>query len=220
MQREHQTQKENHKHVLPADKKWRLKEIIVMSALGVAFAPLYMAWIQVWAIATGLLGPIGLDIVFGFWFIVSIICAHIFRKPGAALISEWIAAVVQIPLGSPSGAWLVLTGFIQGFGAEVPFWLTRYKKFSTPILMLSGVGASIASFLYNWFRFGYSGLSPVLIITMLVIRLISGAVLGGLAGKGIAEGLAATGVLNSFPLGKEWRKKRGQAVYEKYTDDQ
>lgn len=205
--------------ILPKDHKWSLKEIIVMSALGVAFAPLYMAWIQVWAIASGLLGPIGLDLVMGFWFVVSIICAHIFRKPGAALISEWIAAVVQIPLGSPSGAWLVLTGLIQGLGAEVPFFLTKYKKFNTGTLMLSGMGASIASFIYNWFRFGYSGLSPVLILTMLVIRLISGAVLAGLLGKGIAEGLAATGVLNSFPLGKEWREKRGQAVYEKYTND-
>lgn len=205
--------------VLPKTHKWQLKEIIVMSAIGVAFAPLYMAWIQVWAIATGLLGPIGLDIVFGFWFVVSIICAHIFRKPGAALISEWIAAVVQIPLGSPSGAWLILSGFIQGFGAEVPFWLTKYKRFNTGILMLSGVGASIASFAYNWFRFGYAGLAPGLLITMLVIRIISGAVLAGLLGKGIAEGLAATGVLNSFPLGKEWREKRSKAVHEKYTKD-
>ena len=203
--------------ILPKDHKWSLKEIIVMSALGVAFAPLYMAWIQVWAIVSGLLGPIGLDIVFGFWFIVSIICAHIFRKPGAALISEWIAAVVQIPLGSPSGAWLILTGFIQGLGAELPFWLTRYKKFNTSILMLSGVGASLASFAYNWFRFGYTGLAPILIITMLVIRMLSGAVLGGLFGKGIAEGLAATGVLNSFPLGKEWRERRSQSVRDKYT---
>jgi len=203
--------------ILPKDHKWSLKEIIVMSALGVAFGPLYMAWIQVWAVATGLLGPIGLDIVFGFWFIVSIICAHIFRKPGAALISEWIAAVVQIPLGSPSGAWLILTGFVQGLGAEIPFWLTKYKKFNTGVLMLSGVGAALASFIYNWFRFGYSGLSPILIITMLVIRMVSGAVLAGVLGKGIAEGLAATGVLNSFPLGKEWRERRSQSVHEKYT---
>lgn len=203
--------------ILPKDHKWSLKEIIVMSALGVAFAPLYMAWIQVWALVTGLLGPIGLDIVFGFWFVVSIICAHIFRKPGAALISEWIAAVVQIPLGSPSGAWLILTGFVQGLGAELPFWLTKYKKFNTSVLVLSGVGAAIASFIYNWFRFGYSGLTPTLLITMLVIRMVSGAVLAGILGKGIAEGLAATGVLNSFPLGKEWRERRSQSVHEKYT---
>ena len=206
--------------ILPNNHQWSLKEIIVMSALGVAFGPLYMAWIQVWAIVTGIFGPIGLDIIFGFWFVVSIICAHIFRKPGAALISEWIAAVIQIPLGSPSGAWLILTGFIQGFGAEVPFWLTKYKKFNTTTLMLSGVGASIASFLYNWFRFGYAGLAPGLIIAMLVIRMISGAVLGGLLGKGIAEGLAATGVLSSFPLGKEWRERRGQSARDKYTSGQ
>lgn len=200
--------------IIPENKKWSLKEIIVMSAIGVAFAPLYMAWIQVWALSTGIFGPIGLDIVFGFWFVVSPICAYIFRKPGAALVSEWIAAVVQIPLGSPSGAWLIVTGLVQGLGAEVPFALSRYKNFKLPILMLSGVGAAIASFIYNWFRFGYAGMSPTLLLTMIAIRLISGAVLAGVLGKGIADSLAATGVLASFPLGKEWRAKRSQTIRE------
>ncbi|MEX2356462.1 MAG: ECF transporter S component [Thermaerobacterales bacterium] len=195
-------------NMLPQSRTWTLKEIVVMSALGVAFAPLYMAWIQVWALVTGLLGPVGLDLIFGFWFIVSIICAYIFRKPGAALYSEWIAAVVQIPLGSPSGVWLILTGFIQGLGAEIPFFATRYKRFTLPVLMAAGMGASVLSFGYNWIRFGYGELAPGLLITMFVLRLLSGAVLAGVLGKWVADGLAATGVLNSFPLGKEWRTKR------------
>ena len=206
--------------ILPESKKWSLKEIIVMSAIGVAFAPLYMAWIQVWALVSGLAGPLGLDIVFGFWFVVSIVCAYIFRKPGAALVSEWIAAVVQIPLGSPSGAWLIVTGLVQGLGAEVPFFLTRYKNFKLPVLILSGVGAALASFVYNWFRFGYSGLSMGLLVTMLVIRCLSGALLAGVLGKGIGDGLAATGVLGSFPLGREWKMRRAQSIRGNITGGQ
>lgn len=198
---------------LPTQRAWTLKEIVVLSALGVAFAPLYMAWIQVWALATGLLGPIGLDVVFGFWFIVSIICAYIFRKPGAALFSEWIAAVVQIPLGSPSGAWLILTGLVQGLGAEAAFFATRYRRFDLPVLVAAGVGAAVFSFAYNWVRFGYGQLAPGLLLAMLALRVLSGAVLAGLLGKVIADGLAATGVLTSFPLGRDWQQKRMAALH-------
>jgi len=187
-----------------------LKEIVVMSALGVAFAPLYMAWIQVWGLATGLLGPVGMDVIFGFWFVASIICAYIIRKPGAALYSEWIAAIAQIPLGSPSGAWLILTGFVQGLGAELVFWLTGYRRFGLPVLMAAGMGAAVLSFAYNWLRLGYGSLAPGLLVTMFVARLLSGAVLGGVLGKLIADGLAATGVLSSFPLGREWRLRKAR----------
>jgi energy-coupling factor transport system permease protein len=55
-----------------------------------------------------------MDVVMGFWFIVSIIAAAIIRKPGVALVSEVLAAAVQVLLGSPAGLLLLLTGFVQG----------------------------------------------------------------------------------------------------------
>jgi energy-coupling factor transport system permease protein len=66
-----------------------------------------------------------MDVVMGFWFIVSIIAAAIIRKPGVALVSEVLAAAVQVMLGSPAGLLLLLTGFVQGAGAEVVFAATR-----------------------------------------------------------------------------------------------
>lgn len=192
---------------------WSLKEIVVLTALGAAFAPLYIVWIQVWGVATGLFGPIGLDAIYGFWFIASPLCAYIFRKRGAALFGEWIAAVVQIPLGSPSGALLILSGLVQGLGGELPFALTRYRRFGTTTLMLSGMGAALASFIYTWLSFGYSQFAPGLLAVMLVVRLASGAVLAGLLGKAIGDGLAATGVLASFPLGLEWRARKAAAIH-------
>jgi len=204
-------------HELPSKKEWTLKEIFVLSAIGVVFAPLSMAWINVWAFATLVLGPIGLDVVFGFWFAVSIVCASIFRKPGVAFVAGMIGAVVQIPLGSPSGVWLIATGLVQGAGAEFAFFLTRYKNFRLPVLMFAGVTTAWFSFVYNWFRFGYQELGFGLLITMLVIRSLSGAFLGGVVGKVIADGLAATGVLASFPLGKEWRSRLRKRVHENAT---
>lgn len=202
-------------HQIPEKKQWTLKEIFVISAIGVVFAPLSMAWINVWAAATVLFPQIGLDIVFGFWFAVSMVCASIFRKPGVAFTAGMIGAIVQIPLGSPSGVWLIATGLVQGAGAEFAFFITRYKNFRLPVLMLAGVTTAWFSFVYNWIRFDYGALEPTLLVLMLTVRSLSGALLGGLFGKLIADGLAATGVLASFPLGKEWRLKQAKSINEK-----
>lgn len=196
-----------------SDHRWRLKEILLVSVLGVAFAPLYMWYtLYVFGPLNALIGPLAMEIVFGFWFAVSILCAYIIRKPGAALFANWIAAVVQLLLGSPAGYWLILTGFIQGLGAEIPFFLTRYRRFSVPVLMLSGVGAACTSFIYNYIRFSFPvNYSGGFILLMFAIRVTSAIVLGALVAKALAEALAATGVLSSFPLGQELRRRRSEA---------
>jgi hypothetical protein len=88
------------------------------------------------------------------------------------------------------------------------FAATRYKKYSLPVLVLSGMGASVTSFIHNLLLFGYTKFSLSMLLLMLFIRLVSGAVLAGLAGKLIGDGLAATGVLGSFPLGREYAQKK------------
>jgi len=60
--------------------KWKLREIVVMAALSVVFAVVYLAFLPVGSLLAGALGPIGWDVVFGIWFIVSIIAAYIIRK--------------------------------------------------------------------------------------------------------------------------------------------
>jgi energy-coupling factor transport system permease protein len=74
--------------------------------------------------------------------------------------------------------------------------------------MLAGVGAAIFSFIWGYFRSGYVALSTPYIMSMLVIRMISGAIISGILGKAISDSLAKTGVLSSFALGKHMRKER------------
>lgn len=187
---------------------WTLREILIVAVLGAVFGVLYLAWVQVWLIAQAIFGAVTMDVVMGFWFIVSIIAAAIIRKPGAALLSEVLAALVQVLLGSPAGLLLLVTGLVQGAGAEAVFGATRWKNYRLPVLMMAGVGAAIASFAYTWVRFDYGALAPGLLVTMFALRCLSGAILGGLAGHLVVEALYKTGVLSGLKIDHERRLQR------------
>lgn len=191
--------------------KWRFKEIVVMAALSVVFGVVYLAFLPLGKLLVGFMGPIGYDFIFGIWFIVSIIAAYIIRKPGAAFLSETIAAFVEVLIGNATGPILILGGMIQGIGAEAVFAATRWRIYSTWLLMLAGVGSSVTSFIYGYFKSGYAVLDTWYVFAMFGTRVVSGALLAGLLGKAISDGLAKTGALSSFALGKEYRKKKRDA---------
>lgn len=186
---------------MPTPRKgWSLREITTLIALGAVFAVLYLGWVQLWLVAQAAIGPLAMDIVFGFWFVVSIIAARILMKPGAALLSEVLAAGVQILIGNPAGLLLLLTGLIQGAGAEVAFAATRWKRWGLGVCIASGATAAVASFIYTWIRFNYGALDPSLVASMAALRIASGAILGGVLGWLIVEALYKTGALRGLPI--------------------
>jgi energy-coupling factor transport system substrate-specific component len=187
---------------------WTLREILIAAVLGAVFAVLYLAWVQVWLVAQAAFGVLAMDAMMGFWFIVSIIAAAIIRKPGAALLCETLAAGVEVLLGSPAGLMLLVSGAIQGAGAELVFAATRWRTYSLPVLMLAGVGSAIFSFAYTWVLFGYGALSPTLLVVMFVVRCLSGALLGGLLGQVATEALYRTGVLSGLAIDHARRAAR------------
>ena len=185
----------------PAPRKgWSLREITTLIALGAVFAVLYLGWVQLWLVAQAAIGPLAMDIVFGFWFVVSIIAARILMKPGAALLAEVLAAGVQILIGNPAGLLLLLTGLIQGAGAEIAFAATRWKRWGLGVCIASGATAAVASFIYTWIRFNYGALDPSLLVSMAALRIASGAILGGVLGWLIVEALYRTGALRGLPI--------------------
>jgi energy-coupling factor transport system substrate-specific component len=185
---------------------WTLREILIVSVLGAVFGVLYLGWVQVWLVAQAIFGPVTMDVVMGFWFIVSIVAAAIIRKPGAALLSEFLAALIQVLLGSPAGLLLLVTGLVQGAGAEAVFAATRWRNYRLPVLMAAGVGSALASYAYTWVRFDYGALAPGLLILMLVLRCLSGALLAGLAGHLVVEALYRTGVISGLQIDRDRRE--------------
>ena len=193
---------------MPRERSWTLRDTLVIAVLGGVFAVFYIGWVQIWLIAQAIFGTVTMDVVMGFWFIVSIVAAAIIRKPGVAFASEVLAAGVEILLGSPSGLLLLVSGAVQGAGAELVFGMTRWRNFSLPVLMAAGVGAAIFSFAYTWIRFDYGALQPTLLIAMFLLRCLSGALLGGLLGYVVVEALYKTGALAGLAIDHEKRSAR------------
>ena len=181
-------------------KSWKLKEVVLMSVFAVVFAVVYLLFVQVGNIWAGVIGPIAYEWIFGIWFIVSIICAYIIRKPGAALLSETMAAMIEVMIGNAVGPRLILSGLVQGLGAEAAFAATGYKRYDWWVLCLAGVGSAVFSFAYGFLVSGYAALDPSLLVLMFTLRVISGAVIAGLGGKYLSDGLLATGALRGYPF--------------------
>lgn len=188
-------------------KSWKLKEVVLMSLFSVVFGIVYLLFLHVGNIWSGFIGPIAYEWIFGIWFIVSIICMYIIRKPGAAVISETIAAAVEVLLGNAVGPRLILAGVIQGLGAEAAFAATRYRRFDIWVLMLAGVGASVFSFVYGYFMGGFTVFSTGYVLLMFGLRIVSGAMIAGVGGKAVVDGLLATGSLRGYAI---TRSKKGE----------
>lgn len=185
-----------------------MRDIVVIAVLSVVFGILYLWWIPVARIAAGIGGPLAREPLFGFWLLAAVAGGYIIQKPGAALIAELIAAFTEILAGSTGGLIVLGWGLVQGAGVEVVFLATRYRNFSTPVLMFSGFVSAAAAFAWQGLILGYSKLSVSLIVGMFIFRLLSGAIFAGLGGKYLCEALAATGVLSGFPLGQQWLQRR------------
>ncbi|WP_445501515.1 ECF transporter S component [Microvirga sp. G4-2] len=184
---------------------WTLRETLIVAVLGAVFAVLYLGWVQVWLIAQAIFGSLTMDVVMGFWFVASMVAAAIIRKPGVAFAAEVLAAGVQILLGSPAGLTLLLTGAVQGAGAELVFAATRWRNYSLPVMMAAGVGAAVFSFAYTWVRFNYGALQPGILIAMFTLRCVSGALLGGWLGHVIVQALYKTGALAGLAIDHDKR---------------
>lgn len=181
---------------------WKLKEVVLMSLFAVVFGIVYLVFVHVSNIWAAVIGPLAYEWMFGIWFIVSIICMNIIRKPGAAVLSESMAAAIEVLLGNAVGPRLLLSGIVQGLGAEAAFAITGYKHFNVAVLMLAGAGSAVFSFVYGYFISGYAALDPSFVALMFTLRVLSGMIIAGVGGKFISDGLLATGSLRGYAISR------------------
>lgn len=190
------------------DQKWKLKDVILMAVLGTIFAAIYLAIFYGGLVLQTALTPVGLapfgfEIIYGVWFMAATIAAYIIRKPGAALITEVLAAVIELMMGNAGGATLLLTGVIQGAGCELGFAAFRYKRFDLLSMGVSGILGALFIFIYELYYLQYYLLSPALLVVQLLVRFASAFIFSGLIGKLACDGLARTGVLKNYPIGSK-----------------
>ena len=76
---------------------------------------------------------------YGLYYFAGPLAAIMVRKPGAALFSEFIAAIVELTIGSQwGGIGTILPGLVQGLFAEFAFLFFMYRKWNVGLSALSG----------------------------------------------------------------------------------
>jgi energy-coupling factor transport system substrate-specific component len=188
---------------------WKLKDIIMVGIISVLFAVIYLGNVYLAiALTTALtpfgLAPLGNEFVFGVWFMAATFAAYIIRKPGVAIVTEMLAAFIEVLMGNMYGPLVFVSGFIQGVGAEAGFFAFKYKKFNWAAMLIASAGSTVLSFIWGFFRSGFFNLPVWLLLVMFAIRLASAFIFSAVIAKILADRLAKTGVLKSYPIGEKY----------------
>jgi energy-coupling factor transport system substrate-specific component len=179
------------------DRTWRTLDIVVVAVIAAAFGVFMAGFNVVYQAAGGAAGS-PLNVLYGIWLLPAVIAPAIVRKPGAALFAELVAASLSVLVVNQWGPDAILSGFLQGLGAELAFALFRYRRYDVLAIALASVASAALAFLHDWLLY-YQGLAPdVLAITALAM-LISAAVLMPAATTVVVRALRRAGALRGFP---------------------
>lgn len=183
---------------------WRVVDIVIASVLGVASGVIFWAWGLLWNVASLPLAFLpGLSgLLAGGWLFAGVLGGIIIRKPGAALFTEVLAAIVSMLIGTQWGWSTLLSGVVQGIGAEIVLAIFLYANWRAFVAVLAGAGAAIG-LLVNEFLSYYAATDLMFKTVYASSAILSGALLAGLGSWLIARGLAKTGALSRFAVGRE-----------------
>jgi len=182
------------------DARWRTRDIVVTAIIGVAFGVVFWAWNLAYAAVDPVFAfaPWLKDLMYGVWLMPAVVAPLIVRKPGAAIFAEVVAAGLSSLLGSAWGADVLLSGLMQGAGAEAVFAITRYRSFRLGTLIAAAIASALAAFIHDWIVW-----YPTVDVTIQVLRgaamVVSAAAVAGLGSLLLVRSLRRTGVLDGFP---------------------
>lgn len=186
-------------------RSWRTIDLLVTVTIGVAMGVVFLGLSYLYYAIdplTAAFAPAS-GVLAGMWFLPAILAGLIVRKPGAALLSELIAAFVEMAAGGQWGFTTMISGLVQGVGVELGLALFAYRRSGVVALAVAGACASALEWVYE--AFGTSALEWAMDwkLAYLAIMIVSGMVLSPLICLPLARLLARTGVLDAFPIGRE-----------------
>lgn len=182
---------------------WRTVDIVVTAAIAVAFGVVYWAWGFVYSAvspAFAFYSPAN-SVVDGMWMVAGVLAGLVVRKPGAALLAEFVAATIEAMLGGQWGLDTLVSGLVQGAGAEIVFALARYRVWNLAIAMLAAAASAFGGWLHDVPVF-YPDLTVVDWVALLVIYVVSAVVIAGIGSWWLMRALSESGVLAQFPSGR------------------
>jgi energy-coupling factor transport system substrate-specific component len=185
------------------NRRWRTVDIVIAAVIGVAFGVIFWAWGLLWNGPAEAIPMPGRAILYGVWLVPAVLGALVIRKPGAALFTETVAALVSVALGTGWGWTLVLQGPLEGLAAELVFAAFAWRVYRLPVALLAGAAAGLVATLYD-VVYWYPGTAwGSFRIPYILIAVVSSVVVAGAGGWMLTRALAETGVLDRFPAGRE-----------------
>ena len=186
---------------------WRTVDIVVAAVIAVAFGVVFVAWNALWNATTPLFValPAAQAIIYGVWLLPGVLVALIVRKPGAALFGGIVSATVSALIASQWGLDTILSGALQGGGAELAFAIGRYRSWSLPLAVLAAALAGIGAAIHD--VIGYypdTGVDYWIVFSATLV--ISGILVAGIGAWLLVRALASAGVLNEFAAGRDQRE--------------
>lgn len=170
-----------------------LTDILVTTVIALVFGVIYTLWGPLYYA----LKPLGLhleEVIYGMWFIASTVAFLLIRKPGVALLAEVAAASGEFIFGSQWGLTVLISGIIQGLGAELVFAAFGYRNYSAGVAMAAAVAATVGSLIMASLQ-GYIGdLVMWNLVLMISLRLIGAMVIAGVMAHWLVDALEKTGV--------------------------
>jgi energy-coupling factor transport system substrate-specific component len=185
--------------------RWRVVDIVVAAVVAVVAGLVFWVWDQasnpigapITAALPGLQG-----IINGPWLFAGVLGGLIVRKPGAALFTETVAATVSALIGTQWGPLTLLSGLVQGAGAELVFAIVLYARWNWFVALIAGAGAGLGESILDLLVW-YPGSKFEFAAIYAAGTIVSGAVIGGIGSWAIVKGLARTGALSRFAAGRE-----------------
>ena len=122
---------------------------------------------------------------------------YVIRKPGAGLIAEILAAIIETLMGNFFGPIIILSGLVQGLGFEAIIALKKYKKYDRMTMIEGAILCSVFTMIYNLIVSGYNKIAIPVLIIMMIVRLI---VFDVFVTMGLAKGLVKAGLLKGYRI--------------------
>jgi len=190
-----------------APRGWRTVDIVVAAVVAVTFGVVFLAWNVVNDAAGPLfafLKPLQ-AILYGVWLLPGVLVGLIVRRPGAAFLGGFLSAAVSVVLGSPYGIDALVSGAIQGGGAELGFALGLYRNWNLPFAMLAGALAGLAAAVHDVIVY-YPDTGADYWAVYGGAAMLSGVVIAGIGSWLLLRALIGAGVLSDFAAGREQRE--------------
>ncbi|HEV7754747.1 MAG TPA: ECF transporter S component [Mycobacteriales bacterium] len=188
---------------LSPGRRWGTADIVVAAVLAVVSGVVFLGWGSVYNAVAPLFSATspGPAIISGLWFFPAVLVPLVVRRPGAALFAEMVAASVEAMLGGQWGLGTLISGLVQGLGAELVFALFGYRRYTLPVALLAGGAAGVGAAAYE--TIGRNLAQPAwYVTTYAALTILGGVVIAGLGSWLLAQALAKTGVLDALAGGR------------------